>query len=352
MAINLHSKYAKQIQTKFVKESIVTGLLSNEYSWAGVKTVKISTPLTVPMVDYTRTGANRYGVPTEMQDIVQELTLTQDKSFALTIDKGNNADQNDIKAAGKMLSLQIREQAVPAMDKYVLQTLANKAGNIVAGAALTKSTVLDAIDAGITVLDDAEVPDSDRVIFVSADVYQLIKKTGVDLYNEALVEKAFSKGQVGWYNGARLVKVPKGRLPIGLQFMIAYRNSATAPVKLNDTRLHTDPPGISGHLLEGRQYYDCFVFGVKAAGIYAYVDSAKTSVTAAPTITTAGVITAAQGAVIMYTIDGTDPRYSSTAKVYSSAVGEAGDTIKAYAYAAGAYPSAVAEEVVAAAGNA
>ena len=76
MAINLHEKYAKQIQSKFVQESIIAGLLSNEYSWSGVKTVKISTPLTTPMVDYTRTGTNRYGEPTEMQDTVQAVSYT------------------------------------------------------------------------------------------------------------------------------------------------------------------------------------------------------------------------------------------------------------------------------------
>ena len=108
MAINLHDRYAKQIQTAFTSESLITGRLSTEYSFSGVKTVKISTPQTVPMNDYRRSGTNRYGDPEEMQDTKQELTLTQDKSFSLTVDKGNNADQNGTKAAGKMLALQLK----------------------------------------------------------------------------------------------------------------------------------------------------------------------------------------------------------------------------------------------------
>ena len=131
MAINLHEKYDKQIQTKFTQNSLVNGVLDNSYSFAGVKTVKISTPVTVPMVDYTRTGSNRYGTPTEMQDTVQELTLTQDKSFSVTIDKGNNADQNGIKSAGEMLSLQLKEKAIPLMDKYSFERLSKLAGKIV-----------------------------------------------------------------------------------------------------------------------------------------------------------------------------------------------------------------------------
>ena len=350
MAINLHDKYAKQIQTKFTRESLVAGLLSNEYSWSGVKTVKISTPITVPMVDYTRTGTTRYGTPTEMQDIVQEMTLTQDKSFSLTIDKGNNADQNGIKAAGKMLSLQISEQAVPTMDKYVLNTLAHKAGKIVGSAtALTKTTVLTTIDEGVQFLDDSEVPEEGRVLFVSGKVYQLMKQTGIDLDAEGIVNKAFSKGQVGMYSGMKIIKVPAGRLPAGLNFLIVYKNSATAPVKLNDTKLHQDPPGISGNLLEGRQYYDCFVFGPKANGIYAHLNTgAGASVVADPVITSSnGTVTCSTGsAVIKYTIDGTDPRYSASAEIYTGAVSASGETLKAYAYKDDMYPSAVVEAVL------
>lgn len=346
MAINLHEKYAKQISEKFAKESVIVGVLSNEYDWAGVKTVKISTPTTVPMVDYTRTGTNRYGTPTEMQDVLQELTLTQDKSFSLTIDKGNNADQNGIKAAGKMLSLQIKEQAVPAMDKYVLARLCQLAGKVKANAtALSKTNVCAAIDAGVEYLDDAEVPEGSRTLLVPASTFTLLKQSGADLSCDEVVKKAWVKGKVGEYSGMNVVKVPKGRWPEHVNFMIVYKNSATAPVKLNDTKLHSDPPGISGNLLEGRQYYDCFVFGAKCDGVYVDVNtgSGAGTVVAAPTIAAAtGTITVASGATCKYTTDGTDPRYSSTAQVGTSAGTGAGVVVKAYAYKDGAYPSEVA----------
>ena len=97
MAIHLHTKYEKSIVTSYKKDSLVTTRLSQDYSWAGAQTVKVSTPQTVPMQDYTRSGMARYGNPVEMQDVVQEMKLTQDKSFAITIDKGNNLDQSGTK---------------------------------------------------------------------------------------------------------------------------------------------------------------------------------------------------------------------------------------------------------------
>lgn len=247
MAINLHEKYARQIAEKFTRESLITGLLCNEYNWSGVKTVRVSTPITVPMTDYTRSGVNRYGTPTEMQDVVQELTLTQDKAFSLTIDKGNNADQNGIKSAGRMLALQIKEQAVPAMDRYVLSVLSQKAGKIVGnGTALSKANVCERISEGTLSLDDAEVPQDGRTLLVSNATYKLLKHSDEFLGIDELGEKALSKGQVGQYDNMKVVKIPAGRWPQHVNFMIVYRNAATAPVKLNDTKLHQDPPGISG----------------------------------------------------------------------------------------------------------
>lgn len=269
MAITLHEKYSKQIQTAYVKESLVVGALSNDYDFTGVKTVKVVTPQTVAMVDYTRSGVNRYGTPTEMEDVVQELTLSQDKAFSLTIDKGNNMDQNGVKAAGKMLALQIAERAVPLMDSYVLTKLSTAAGTIAeSGTAITKNNVVERIASGTQALDDAEVPDTNRTLFVTAAVYKLIKLAPEFTGIESLGEKSIGKGVVGQLDGMKVVKVPASRMPENVNFIITHKSAGCAPVKLNDTKLHIDPPGISGNLLEGRQYYDCFVFDAKKKGVY------------------------------------------------------------------------------------
>ena len=39
-------------------------------------------------------------------------------------------------------------------------------------------------------------------------------------------------------------------------------------MKLEDYRVHADPPGISGSLVEGRIVYDAFVLDNKAKAIY------------------------------------------------------------------------------------
>ena len=253
--INLHSKYAKEIQSHFTTESLINGLLSNDYSFAGVKTVRISTPITVPMTDYTRSGMHRYGNPTEMEDIVQELTLSQDTSFTLTIDKGNNADQNGIKSAGEMLSLQLKEKAIPLMDKYSFERLSKLAGKIVGDdSAITKSNVCERITRGTTYMDDCEVPSFDRTLFVPSETYAKLRLSEEFRSCDRLMDKSLTKGQGGTYDTMKVVKVPRSRWPENVNFMIVHKRAACAPVKLNDTKYHQDPPGISGALLQGRQY--------------------------------------------------------------------------------------------------
>ena len=352
MAINLAEKYASKIQTHFTTQSLLAGKLSTQYDFSGVKTVKVYTPQTVPMGDYTRNGVNRYGTPVEMEDVIQELTLSQDKGFALTIDKGNNMDQMGVKAAGKMLRLQIDERAIPLADNYGFSQLAQLAGTIVgSGTAIDKTSIIDRISEGTRVLDDAEVPQDGRTLFLSNSAYKFLKHSDEFLGIDSLGEKALAKGVVGEYDNMKVVKVPSGRWPVGLNFLIVYKNSATMPMKINDTKLHQDPPGISGNLLEGRQYYDLFVFGAKAMGVYAdiYTGSGGGTVMTTPTINagTGAITGGGSGAVYKYTTDGSDPRYSATAMTGSTITAASGETMKAFAYsnAAGTYPSSVAEIV-------
>ena len=50
--------------------------------------------------------------------------------------------------------------------------------------------------------------------------------------------------------------------------MLAHPCATVAPTKLEDYKIHKDPPGISGSLVEGRICYDAFVLENKAKAIY------------------------------------------------------------------------------------
>lgn len=346
MAINLASKYSARVAKAFSLRSFLNGRTSGAYQFDGVRSVKVFTPITVDEVDYERSGTSRYGMPQDMQDTVQELMLTQDKSFSLIIDKGDNTSQMMVKNASDMLLLQLQEKTVPNADRYAFSQFVRQAGTVKGiSQKPTKATVAEIILDACQAMDDLGVPDgAARTLFATAQMCKLIKLSPEFIGIDRLGEKALSKGQIGEISGMQVVKVPTSYLPQDCYFLITYKESILFPYKLKDTKIHTDPPGISGALIEGRHYYDAFVLGAKANGVYAVVLADKKLPEPAITVTGSSASIACSGAQeIRYTLDGTDPRYSSTAKVYSAAVNvPQGACVRAVGYDGDQFTSDVA----------
>ena len=174
MAINLASKYSDQIAEVFTRSSFIKGKTAETFDLTGVKTLKVYTPITVEEVDYDRDGGlGRYGAVTEMQDVVQELTMTQDKAFTLTIDKGNNLDQNLVKNAADMLRLQLSEKSTPSADKYAFKRFVTMAGTIAESEKPTRADIISKIADASQALDDALVPDDNRYLYLTSEMYKL-----------------------------------------------------------------------------------------------------------------------------------------------------------------------------------
>ena len=87
--INLATKYSNVVDERFTRESQAMLALNNDYEFKGDKTVKVYSIPVVPMVDYTRSGVQRYGTPTDLSRNVQTLTVTKDRAFTFIIDAGD-----------------------------------------------------------------------------------------------------------------------------------------------------------------------------------------------------------------------------------------------------------------------
>ena len=95
--------------------------------------------------------------------------------------------------------------------------------------------------------------------------------------------------------------------------------------------------------MQGLIRYDSFVLAQKADGIYVH---AKDGMVAAPTVTVssgqATITTTTSGATIKYTIDGTNPKTSATAEVYTAPVViSTAKMVRAYAYKDGMLSSPI-----------
>ena len=117
-------------------------------------------------------------------------------------------------------------------------------------------------------LDEAEVPETGRVILVTPATYVLMKQDTNITMETDIGNDLRLKGVIGMLDGATVVKVPANRLPENFGFMVAHPCATVAPTKLADYKIHEDPPGISGSLVEGRINYDAFVLDNKVKAIY------------------------------------------------------------------------------------
>ena len=107
MAINYASKYAQKIDEKFARESMTSAAVNNDYDFVGVKTVNVYSVPTAEMNDYSVSGTSRYGTPQEIENTVQEMTMTRDRSFhVLLLTGGTYNDTQMSNAAGAALQRQ------------------------------------------------------------------------------------------------------------------------------------------------------------------------------------------------------------------------------------------------------
>lgn len=268
--MNLASKYATKIDERFARASQAMLALNNDYKFTGVKTVNVYSIPVVPMTDYTRSGTSRYGEPDDLSRTVQTLTINRDRAYTFIIDRGDRAQSQMVMDAGKALSRQLAEVVVPEYDTYVFRMLAAKAterGNY-ATTAITKSNAYECFLAGMERLGNKNVPDSGRVCFCTYKFANLLKQDSAFMRYGDTSQEMLAKGVIGEVDGCKIVKVPATRLPAGAAFLLTYPSAATAPKQLEEYKIHDDPPGISGWLVEGRFIYDCFVLNEKADAIY------------------------------------------------------------------------------------
>jgi hypothetical protein len=296
MAVNLATKYSSKIDEKIINGALSMASVNQEYDFIGAKTVKVYSFDPVAMNDYTRSGSNRYGSPAELEDNLQELTLTQDKSFTFTIDKGNKLDTPDgVREAGKALNRQIDEVIVPMLDKYRFTKIADNAGHVFYDTdGVTASTAYKYFLTANEAIDEADIPATGSVANVSPKFLNLIKQNDAFIKSTDIAQNMLVKGQVGELDGVAIVKVASSRLPAGCLFEITHKAATVAPVKIEDYKIHDNPPGISGMLVEGRVYFDAFVLNKKADMISVYYGGGENSLTltaAAGSSSTKSVVT-------------------------------------------------------------
>ena len=278
MSIELVEKYSDKVDELFQAESKLSLLTCSDYDFDGAHSVAVYRFSTAPLNDYSRNrGADfddtaatlsRFGAIRDLSSQVQRMILKNDKSFIFNLDLMDMDETGRALRAETALARQIREVCVPAIDTYAYGVMVAGAGTTAEAVELTKDNIYDRVVAASEVLDDAQVPDTERTIVCTPAVYRLLKQSPDVALDCDIAEEMRLRGVVGMLDGAAVIKVPAVRLPEKFGFMVCHPSATVAPVKLADYGEHDNTPLSSGTIVTGRLVFDTFVLENKKAGIF------------------------------------------------------------------------------------
>ena len=276
MAINLAEKYAKKVQERFSLGSLTDRYVGKDYDFDGVNKITIYKIDTVATTNYTRSGTARFGSLTELGDTVQTMTLTQDKAFTFSIDAGNKAQQFNIKQANACLKREIDEVITPEIDTYRMLKWTSGNGLSTGFSVLssndgvvTKTNILEKIFEAGAKMSDEKVPKVGRTLFIPELTFVKFKLSDVVTgSSDTLTTENVRRGYRGQIDGMDVVTVPSSIFPANINFFIKLKGATVDAMQLKNYRVHKNPMGVDGDVVEGRYIYDSFVLDTKAKGIY------------------------------------------------------------------------------------
>ena len=200
-AITLFKKYIDLLDEVY-KNASLTSDLDGDSSLvrAGANTNEIIIPKISMegLADYSRNGGYVSGAVTLTNETVK---FNYDRGRKFTVDNMDNEETAGL-AFGKLSSEFIRTKVVPEMDAFRFATYAGTSGisKVSAGATLTDGAgVLSALVTAKGEMDEDEVPATDRYLYITPTLYNLIY--AVDTTKSKEVLSSFAK----------IVTVPQSR---------------------------------------------------------------------------------------------------------------------------------------------
>lgn len=269
-AVNYAEKYSQKVDERFALASITEAAINREYDFDGVNTINVYSIPTSPLNNYTINGISRYGTPEELGNAKQTMVLSQDKSFTFTIDRRSYDDTMMTQEAGRALRREVDEVIIPTIDTYRLTKIVGGAGTTATPAAITKDNAYTMFLKGVTTLLDNKVPMAGSIAYISSNFYTQIRLDPAFIKSGDMSQDMLVRGQVGMVEGVSLIYAPTVYLPENVEFLLTNRIATVAAEKITDYRIHDNPPGINGWLVEGRIYYDAFVLDNKNKAIYVH----------------------------------------------------------------------------------
>ena len=299
-SIALAQKYLPMLDAVYKAASKSAVLDATKIDIVGGNTVKVFKTSMDGLGNYSR---NEGFVNGDMTGTWETLTLTKDRGRSFMIDRMDNEETLDL-AFGTLVGEFIRTKVVPEIDAYTFAKMAGTA-NILTGTAanITVGTtdVPGLVDTAEMAMNEAEVPEEGRILFISETAYAGLK--GKITRSVENGDANYNNG-IEMYNGMRVIRVPQSRFYTAItlydgqstgQTAGGYVGTASSGYKINFMIVHPSAvTKVVKHVLprifgpdtnqkadawkfDYRIYHDTFVYDNKVNGIYLHRGSTALS---------------------------------------------------------------------------
>ena len=119
---------------------------------------------------------SRFGEVEQLNATTYPLTIEKDRSFTFVIDKLDEDETQQQLSGATVLARQNREVVIPEVDAYTYGVMCTNAGTKPAAVELTAENIYDEICKAGSLMDEAGVPETSRVLVVTPEIYRIMKK--------------------------------------------------------------------------------------------------------------------------------------------------------------------------------
>lgn len=283
-AISYAQKFVPIIDKIYKAASVTAGMdAATRPDFSGVNEVKVLKVSTTGLGDYSRVNGYPKGDVTATWETMK---LTEERGKEISVDRMNDEETLGL-TFGTVTGEFMRLHVIPELDAYRFAKYASASGiSTTAATALDKDTIIPAFDEATRQMDEDEVPQEGRVLYVSSDLKPVLNSALTRMYgSDAAVNTTLSG-----YNGMTIKYVPKARFYTGItlndgssnwgyaktvdasniNFMIIYPPAILQVEKFALPKIFTPDENQDKDewKFQFRLYHDAFVYENKAKGIY------------------------------------------------------------------------------------
>lgn len=215
-AVALFKKYISlldEVYKNASKSAVLDSNAANIASGAGANEFIVPKISMQGLADYSRNSGYVSGDVTLTNETIK---ANFDRGRSFTIDAMDNEETAGV-AFGRLSSEFIRVKVVPEIDAFRFAVYAGKAGNSAKGVLATGEDAIKAITAAMSKMDDDEVPEESRILFVTPTIKRLIEAMDTTKSREIIANF-----------GNRLVTVPQSRFYTAIDQLDGSSSGETA----------------------------------------------------------------------------------------------------------------------------